>query len=67
MGWEFISGGSFGSERDAHDYAERNGIDRRDVRTRRKGDRVELEIRGSAIDDRRLQDRGEGRKDGWGA
>ena len=65
MGWEFSDGGTFGSERDAHDYATRNGLDPRDVRTRRRGDRVELEIRDSARDGRRLSDQGEGRRDGW--
>ncbi|PKP94730.1 MAG: hypothetical protein CVT77_01370 [Alphaproteobacteria bacterium HGW-Alphaproteobacteria-16] len=66
MGWEFRGSGSFGSERDARDFAERNGIDPSDVRTRHKGDRVELEIRESALDGRRLRDRGEGRRNGWG-
>lgn len=65
MGWSFSHGGTFGSERDAHDYADRNGLDPRDVRTRRKGNRVELEIRDSARDGRDLRDSGEGRRGGW--
>lgn len=65
MGWEFSRAGSFGSERDARDFADRNGIDPTDVRTRSRGDRTELEIRRSALDGRRLQDRGEGRRHGW--
>lgn len=65
MGWEFEDGGRFGSERAADDYAKRNGLDPRDVRIRRKGDEVELEIRRSAVDGRDLRDRGEGRRDGF--
>lgn len=65
MGWEFDEGGKFGSEKAAEDYARRNGLNEADFRTRRKGDQVELEIRRSAVDGRRLRDSNEGRKDGW--
>ena len=58
--------GKFGSERAAEDFARANNIDPRDIRTRRKGEQVELEIRRSALDGRRLRDGGEGRRDGWG-
>ncbi|MDT7533050.1 hypothetical protein OVY48_06315 [Sphingobium sp. SA2] len=64
-GWDFEEAGKFGSERAAEDYAKRNNIDVRDIRTRRKGDQVELEIRRSALDGRSLRDSGEGRRDGW--
>lgn len=64
-GWDFEEAGKFGSERAAEDYAKRNNIDVRDIRTRRKGDQVELEIRRSALDGRSLHDSGEGRRDGW--
>ncbi|MBJ7499669.1 MAG: hypothetical protein JHC57_07950 [Sphingopyxis sp.] len=65
MGWDFERSGSFANERDARDFAERNGIAPSDIRTRNDGGRIELEIRRSAIDGRRIYDRGEGRKDGW--
>lgn len=65
MGWEFEDAGTFGSEKAADDYIKRNRVDPRDVRIRRKGDEVELEIRRSALDGNDLRDRGEGRKDGW--
>ncbi len=64
-GWDFEEAGKFGSERAAEDYAKRNNIDVRDIRTRRKGDQVELEIRRSALDGHSLRDSGEGRRDGW--
>ena len=32
----------------------------------RKGEEVELNIRRSALDGRKLRDNGEGRRDGWG-
>lgn len=64
-GWDFEEAGKFGSERAAEDYAKRNNIDVRDIRTRRKGDQVELEIRRSALDGRSLRDSGERRRDGW--
>jgi hypothetical protein len=64
-GWDFEEAGKFGSERAAEDYAKRNNIDVRDIRTRQKGDEVELEIRRSALDGSSLRDSGEGRRDGW--
>ena len=66
MGWEFDEAGKFGSERAAEDYAMRNIIDPRDVQLTRKGEEVELNIRRSALDGRKLRDNGEGRRDGWG-
>jgi hypothetical protein len=65
MAWDFDEGGKFGSEKAAEDYARRNNLSDADFRTRRKGDQVELEIRRSALDGRRLSDSNEGRKDGW--
>ena len=66
MGWEFDEAGKFGSERAAEDYAKRNNTDPRDVQLTRKGEEVELNIRRSALDGRKLRDNGEGRRDGWG-
>ncbi len=65
MAWEFDAGGKFGSEKAAEDYARRNELDDADFRIRRRGREVELEIRRSAVDGRRLRDSNEGRKDGW--
>lgn len=66
MGWEFEQAGKFGSEKAADDYVRRNNIDPRDIQITRKGEEVELTVRRSALDDRRLRDNGEGRRDGWG-
>lgn len=66
MGWEFEEAGRFGSEKAADDYARRNNIDPRDVHIARKGNKVELSIRRSALDRRGLRDSNEGRRDGWG-
>lgn len=65
MGWEFENAGRFGSEKAADDYARRNNIDPRDVQITARGDGVELNIRRSALDGRRLRDSDEGRRDGW--
>lgn len=65
MGWEFEEAGKFGSETAANNYAKRNNIDPRDVRITPKGDEVELTVRRSALDGRKLRDSGEGRRDGW--
>lgn len=65
MGWEFEEAGKFGSEKAADEYARANNIDPRDVLITRKGGEVELNIRRSALDGRRLRDNGEGRRDGW--
>ena len=64
-GWDFDEAGKFSSERAAEDFARANNIDPRDVRTRRRGKEVELEIRRSALDGRALRDGGEDRRDGW--
>lgn len=44
-GWDFDDVGKFGSDKAAEDFAKRNNVDPRDIRTRDKGDGVELEIR----------------------
>ncbi|MDR7103987.1 hypothetical protein [Croceicoccus sp. BE223] len=64
-GWDFDDVGKFGSDKAAEDFAKRNNVDPRDIRTRAKGDGVELEIRRSSLDRRGLKDSGEGRRDGW--
>lgn len=64
-GWDFDDVGKFGSDKAAEDFAKRNNVDPRDIRTRDKGDGVELEIRRSSLDRRALKDSGEGRRDGW--
>ncbi|OAN65070.1 hypothetical protein [Sphingomonas sp. TDK1] len=64
-GWDFDEVGKFGSKQSAEDFAKRNNVDPRDIRTRDKGDGVELEIRRSSLGDRELKDSGEGRRDGW--
>ena len=47
-------------------FAKRNNVDPQDIRTRDKGDGVELEIRRSSLDGRGLRDSGEGRRDDCG-
>ena len=64
-GWDFDEVGRFGSDKAAEDFAKRNNIDPRDIRTRALGDGVELEVRRSSLDRRDLRDSGEGRRDGW--
>ena len=43
-GWDFDDVGKFGSEKAAEDFAKRNGVDPRDIRTRDKGDGIELVV-----------------------
>lgn len=64
-GWDFDDVGKFGSAMAAEDFARRNNVDPRDIRTRDKVDGVELEIRRCSLDGRGLKDSGEGRRDGW--
>ena len=64
-GWDFDDVGKFGSAKAAEDFAKRNNVDPQDIRTRDKGDGVELAIRRSSLDGRGLRDSGEGRRDGW--
>ena len=49
--WDFEEMGEFGSDADADRWAKRNNIAPQDVRIRRKGDGVELEVRRSALGD----------------
>ena len=64
-GWDFDEVGRFGSTKAAEDFAKRNNIDVRDVRTRETSDGVDLEIRRTSDERRDLRDSGEGRRDGW--
>lgn len=64
-GWDFDEVGKFGSTHAAEEFAKRNNVDPRDIRTRDMGDGVELEIRRTRLDRRDLRDNGEGRRDGW--
>jgi hypothetical protein len=51
MAFDYEDAGTFGSEREAKDWAHRNKIDLRDLHIRRAGgDRVEVGIRKSAYD-----------------
>ncbi len=64
-GWDFDEVGTFGSTRAAENFAKRNNVDLRDIRTRDTAGGVELEIRRSDAGRRDLRDNGEGRRDGW--
>ena len=49
--WNFRSIGSFGSESEVNQWARRNGVDVRDLKTRKGSDgRVAAEVRESAYD-----------------
>lgn len=65
--WDFEEMGEFGSDADADRWAKRNNIAPQDVRIRRKGDGVELEVRRSALGDcsARHDDRRDGRRNGF--
>ena len=65
--WEFEEMGEFGSDADADRWAKRNNLAPQDVRIRRKGDGVELEVRRSALGDgdTRHDDRRYGRRNGF--
>ena len=64
-GWDFDEVGKFGSDKAAEDFARRNNVDPRDIRTSPSGEGVELEVRRSSLDRREVRDSGEGRRDGW--
>ena len=50
--WNFRSIGSFGSESEVDQWAKRNGVDSRDLKTRKGSDgRVAAEVRESAYDE----------------
>ncbi len=68
-GFDFDKGGTFGSQKAADDYAKRNNLSVQDYQFHHDGDgdgdRVELEVRRSAVEDEKLHDTGEGRKQGF--
>jgi hypothetical protein len=65
--WQFEKIGEFSSEQAANRWADRNGLDPRDVHIRQDGKGVRLEVRRSALGDSgtRHDDRRDGRRDGW--
>lgn len=65
-GFDFDKSGTFGSQKAADDYAKRNNLSVQDYQFRHEeGDSVELEVRRSAVEDEKLHDTGEGRKEGF--
>lgn len=67
MEFDYEDAGTFGSEREAKDWAQRNRIDLRDLHIRDAGgQRVEVGIRKSAYDQRENYDNRHGqRRDGF--
>jgi hypothetical protein len=67
MSFDYEDAGTFGSEREAKDWAQRNKIDLRDLHIRNAGgQRVEVGIRKSAYDQREAYDNRHGqRRDGF--
>jgi hypothetical protein len=65
--WDFEDVGEFGSEQAANRWADRNGLDPRDVQVRQSGKGVKLEVRRSALGDSgsRREDLRDGRRSGW--
>jgi len=65
-GFDFDKSGKFESQKAADDYAKRNNLSAQDYQFRQgEGDSVELEVRRSAVEDDKLHDTGEGRKEGF--
>jgi hypothetical protein len=65
-GFDFDKSGKFESQKAADDYAKRNNLSVQDYQFRQEdGDSVELEVRRSAVEDDKLHDTGEGRKEGF--
>lgn len=66
-GFDFEDAGDFGSERDAENWAKKQGIRLTDIRTRHRGDTVRLEVRRAAVDGKDLDnpDHSFGRRTGW--
>lgn len=67
MAFDYEDAGTFGSEREAKDWAHRNRVDLRDLHIRNVGgERVEVGIRKSAYDKREDYDNRYGqRRDGF--
>lgn len=65
-GFDFDKSGKFESQKAADDYAKRNNLSVQDYQFRQEdGDSVELEVRRSAVEDDKLHDTGESRKEGF--
>ncbi len=66
-GFDFDKSDTFGGEKSADDYAKRNNLSVQDYQFREtgEGENVELEVRRPAVDDEKLHDTGEGRKEGF--
>jgi hypothetical protein len=65
--WQFEEMGEFGCEQAAHRWADRNGLDPRDVQVSQNAKGVKLAVRRSALGDSgtRQDDLRDGRRDGW--
>lgn len=66
-GWDFEEVGGFDDETAAKSWAERQGVDLRDIHTRRDGGGVRLSVRRSSLGDRgnAPNDLSFGRRSGW--
>lgn len=64
-GFDFDKSGTFGSRKAADDFAKRNNLSVYDYQFRQEGDSVGLEVRRSAVENDKLHDTGEGRKEGF--
>lgn len=67
MGWNFEDMGSFGDEEAAKNWADRQGLDARDVHIRADGAEVKVSVRRSALGDGGSgpKDNSYGRRSGW--
>lgn len=66
MSYDHQEIGDFASEADARDWAERNGLDLRDLHLRARGERsVTLSVRRSALGDSTPSDLSYGRRTGF--
>lgn len=64
-GWNFDEVGGFDSAKDAHDWAERNNVDPRDLHLKNEGKGVRASMRRSGQPADRFKDRDNSRKDGF--
>ena len=67
MGWDFEDMGSFDDEAAAENWADRQGLDPRDVQSRREGSGVKVSVRRSALGSggSAPSDNSFGRRSGW--